>query len=103
MGGIVITRQRSVPQNVYFTLQNGHLARALAIGLERQKWVGVVLEIRKALLGHANGYITTHYSAAEISELIDATETIVDRGTAQSPTLTLVSKNARKVSEKCRK
>jgi hypothetical protein len=37
MGGIVITRQRSVPQNVYFTLQNGHLARALAIGLERQK------------------------------------------------------------------
>jgi hypothetical protein len=28
-----------VPSNVYFILQNGHLAQALAIGQERQQWV----------------------------------------------------------------
>ena len=33
---------------------------------------GVPLETRKALLGHANGDITTHYSAAELNELLDA-------------------------------
>jgi hypothetical protein len=28
----------------------------------------------RVLLGHKNGQITTHYSAAEIGELIDAVE-----------------------------
>lgn len=32
----------------------------------------VSIETRKTLLGHADGDITTHYSAAEIGELIDA-------------------------------
>lgn len=32
------------------------------------------LETRQMLLGHKNGQITTHYSAAEIGELIDAVE-----------------------------
>jgi len=47
--------------------------------------------------------ITTHYSAAEISELIDAVEKIADRGVAQTPTLTLISRKREpvgKVSEK---
>jgi hypothetical protein len=39
---------------------------------------------------HANGGITTHYSAAELDELLAAAEKIVDRGIAQSPTLTVV-------------
>ena len=34
----------------------------------------------KALLGHASGDITTHYSAAELSELMDAAEKVTDRG-----------------------
>lgn len=56
----------------------------------RLRGAGVPLETRKALLGHANGDITTHYSAAELSELLAAAEKIVDRGIAQTPTLTVV-------------
>ena len=70
----------------------------------RLRGAGVALETRKALLGHANGDITTHYSAAELDELINAGEMIVDRGIAQSPTLMLVANNTKnnvgKVSEK---
>jgi predicted ATPase len=50
----------------------------------------VPLETRKTLLGHANGDITTHYSAAELNELKEAVEKIVDQRVAQTPTLTLV-------------
>jgi hypothetical protein len=46
----------------------------------------------KALLGHANGDITTHYSAAELNELRRAVEKIVDLRAAQTPTLTIVRK-----------
>jgi hypothetical protein len=64
----------------------------------------VPLETRKALLGHANGDITTHYSAAELQELMSAVERIVDRGIAQSPTLTVVRRSRQdvvgKLSEK---
>ena len=56
----------------------------------RLRAAGVPLETRKALLGHANGDITTHYSTAEIGELLDACERVNDRGIAQTPTLTLV-------------
>jgi len=71
----------------------------------RLRAAGVPLETRKALLGHANGDITTHYSAAEIGELLDACERIIDRGIAQTPTLRLVHQKGkneavRKVSEK---
>ncbi|RDH89839.1 MAG: integrase [endosymbiont of Seepiophila jonesi] len=69
----------------------------------RLRGAGVPLETRKALLGHANGDITTHYSAAELSELLDAVEKIVDRGIAQTPTLTVVRREKElvgKLSEK---
>ncbi|MCR8921134.1 tyrosine-type recombinase/integrase [Dasania sp. GY-MA-18] len=74
----------------------------------RLRAAGVPLETRKALLGHANGDITTHYSAAEIDELLTATEKVVSRGIAQTPTLSLVHKNAQmrnvgKVSEENKK
>ena len=71
----------------------------------RLRGAGVPIETRKALLGHANGDITTHYSAAELGELLAAAEKIVDRGVAQSPTLTVVRRTADKdvgnASEMC--
>lgn len=60
---------------------------------KRLRSVGVPLETRKALLGHAIGDITTHYSAAELSELINAAEKIVERGMNETPNLMLVSRN----------
>ena len=69
----------------------------------RLRGAGVALETRKALLGHAIGDITTHYSAAELSELLDASEKIVDRGVAQTPTLAVVRRTREivgKLSEK---
>jgi len=56
----------------------------------RLRGAGVPLETRKALLGHASGDITTHYSAAELGELLSAAEKIVNRGLAQAPTLTVI-------------
>lgn len=64
----------------------------------RLRGAGVALETRKALLGHAHGDITTHYSAAELQELMDAVEKVVDRGIAQTPTMTVVKlSNCRKI------
>lgn len=51
---------------------------------------GVSLVTRKALLGHANGDITTHYSATELTKLLEAAERIANRSIAQTPTLALV-------------
>jgi integrase len=62
----------------------------------RLRAAGVSFEDRQDLLGHRSGRITTHYSAAELSRLIEAAETVVDRngkrpelvvlrGTLQSP------------------
>jgi integrase len=42
----------------------------------RLRAAGVPEETRKVLLGHKNGDITTHYSAAELKELIDAVQRI---------------------------
>lgn len=54
----------------------------------RLRSAGVSLETRKLLLGHKNGDITTHYSAAEIGELIAATGRIcAAKGT---PSITLL-------------
>lgn len=59
------------------------------------------LETRKALLGHANGDITTHYSAAELRELIAAVEKIATRSETETPVLSVVGtrKVVGKVSE----
>jgi integrase len=59
----------------------------------RLRGASIPLETRKALLGHAHGDITTHYSAAELSELLEAVEKIVDRGIAQTPTLTVAQRS----------
>lgn len=62
----------------------------------RLRSAGVPLETRKALLGHANGDITTHYSAAELKELVTATEAIVTRGNTETPNLMLIRKRKAK-------
>ena len=54
----------------------------------RLRAAGVGEETRKVLLGHTNGDITTHYSAAEIAELIQAVNRI-DRSLA-TPAITLL-------------
>ncbi len=63
----------------------------------RLRSAGIPLETRKALLGHANGDITTHYSAAELEELIRAAEAIVSRGKVETPNLMLVGQKTEKI------
>ena len=58
---------------------------------------GIPLETRKALLGHANGDITTHHSAAELNELISASESIVSRGRTETPNLMLIRQRKEKI------
>ena len=70
---------------------------------KRLRSVGVPLETRKALLGHAIGDITTHYSAAELGELIDAAESIVNRGKHESPNLMLIGQKTEKTVGKEKK
>jgi integrase len=44
----------------------------------RLRAAGVSFEDRQDLLGHKSGRITTHYSAAELHNLIDAANTVSD-------------------------
>lgn len=46
----------------------------------RLRAAGVTFEDRQDLLGHRSGRITTHYSAAELTHLIEAAEKVCDRG-----------------------
>lgn len=55
----------------------------------RLRAAGVSMETRKALLGHKSGDVTTHYSAPEIAELIDAVE-LISVEHQESPTLTVI-------------
>ncbi len=50
----------------------------------------VPLETRKVLLGHTNNDITSHYSAAEIQELIDAANKMCEAKSGKTPALTLI-------------
>jgi integrase len=45
----------------------------------RLRAAGVSFEDRQDLLGHRSGRITTHYSAAELSRLLAAAESVVER------------------------
>lgn len=54
----------------------------------RLRAAGVQGETRKALLGHKNGDITTHYAAAELKELIDAVQRI--DASRETPMITLL-------------
>jgi hypothetical protein len=52
------------------------------------------LETRRALLGHKNGDITTHYSAPELRELIDAAERVCHDDFGKTLAMTLLKKKA---------
>lgn len=56
----------------------------------RLRAAGVNRETRAALLGHKTGDITTHYSQAELQELIDAVSEIVVEKSRKSHALTLL-------------
>jgi hypothetical protein len=56
----------------------------------RLRAAGVPLETRKQLLGHASGDITTHYSAAELGELLAAARADYESRYWTHPTLTVI-------------
>jgi integrase len=60
----------------------------------RLRAAGVSLETRQAILGHKSGSITTHYSAAELRELVDAMEFIATDNVRESHALTLLKRKA---------
>ena len=55
----------------------------------RLRAAGVGFEDRQDLLGHRSGRITTHYSAAELSRLMEAAERVVERN-GQRPELVVL-------------
>jgi integrase len=56
----------------------------------RLRAAGVSLETRKVLLGHRNGDITSHYSAPELEELIDAVEKVCSEKSGKTPALVML-------------
>ena len=57
----------------------------------RLRAAGVSEENRKALLGHKNGSITSHYLAAELDQLIAAANK-VSATDARAPALTILNR-----------
>ena len=60
----------------------------------RLRAAGVSLETRKVLLGHRNGDITSHYSAPEVRELIEAANKVCEQRSGKTPALTLLKNKA---------
>lgn len=58
----------------------------------RLRAAGVSLETRKVLLGHKNGDITSHYSAPEIEELINASNRICETISRKSHALVMLKR-----------
>jgi len=56
----------------------------------RLRAAGVPLETRKVLLGHRTGDITTHYSAPELEELIEAANRVCEDSSGKSPALVVL-------------
>lgn len=56
----------------------------------RLRSLGVSFEDRQDLLGHKSSRITTHYSPAEISNLIAAAEKVCDENSRKTPAVTLI-------------
>ena len=53
----------------------------------RLRAAGVMFEDRQDLLGHKSGRITTHYSAAELANLIEAANRVCESNSRKSPAL----------------
>ena len=60
----------------------------------RLRAVGVPLETRKVLLGHTTGDITSHYSAAELDELVNAVSKACEGNSRKTPAITLLRRKA---------
>lgn len=60
----------------------------------RLRAAGVSFEDRQDLLGHKSGRITTHYSAAELANLIAAAEKVCGTKSRKSPALVLLKQKA---------
>jgi len=60
----------------------------------RLRAAGVSFEDRQDLLGHRSGRITSHYSAAELGNLIKAANQVVGEGARKSPALVVLKKKA---------
>lgn len=60
----------------------------------RLRAAGVSFEDRQDLLGHRAGRITTHYSAAELSKLIEAANSVCARGEEKKPELVVLRRLA---------
>ena len=60
----------------------------------RLRAAGVSFEDRQDLLGHKSGRITSHYSAAELGNLIEAADKVAGRGSRKSPALVVLKKKA---------
>lgn len=58
----------------------------------RLRAVGIALETRKVLLGHRNGDITSHYSAPEIEELLEAANRVCAVQSRKSHAMTLLKR-----------
>ena len=56
----------------------------------RLRAVGVSFEDRQDLLGHKSARVTTHYSAAEIQNLVDAAEKVCGKNSRKTPAVTLI-------------
>ena len=56
----------------------------------RLRAAGVPFEDRQSLLGHKADHITTHYSAADISNLISYADKVCDLASRKSPALSIV-------------
>ena len=60
----------------------------------RLRAAGVSFEDRQDLLGHRSGRITSHYSSAELGNLIEAANTVAGQGSRKSPALVVLKKKA---------
>ena len=58
----------------------------------RLRATGAPLETRKVLLGHKNGDITSHYSAPEIEELLEAANRVCRAKSGKSRAMTLLKR-----------
>jgi integrase len=66
----------------------------------RLRSAGVSFEDRQDLLGHKSGRITTHYSMAEIANLVAAANAVCEEQSRKSPALVILKKKIRYAPEK---
>ena len=67
----------------------------------RLRAAGVSLEDRQDLLGHKSGRITTHYSAAELADLINAANKVCEVDSRKSPALVLLKMKQAQITAIC--